>query len=129
MSVAASLNTPQSEHSKQPRSVSTAFSDHYFTFSRLVYTLQLLFVSRHKVNKCVVLAAEWCAKDGTIGAFDGCITVVKFSTIPSCTRDLLYKRRHLFLRIYLIEMTRHNNKRIWMRILWLGNIHGSQNYS
>ena len=68
--------------------------------------------------------------DGTKGAIDGYITVVKTSTIPSGTCDLLYELRHLFLRI--IEITRHNIKRIWVRMFCLRDdvreLHHSSTY-
>ena len=50
---------------------------------------------------------------------DGCIRMVKSSTTPRCTCHLLYELRHLFLRIGFISITRHNNKRVWLRMFSL----------
>ena len=41
----------------------------FHSFHGWFNTLQLLFVSRHKVNHGIVREAEWYARDGTIGAF------------------------------------------------------------
>ena len=87
----------------------------FHSFHGWLNTFQLLFVSRHQVNHGVVRAAEWCATDGTVRTLDGCVTMVKSSTIPSCTCHLLYELRHLFLWIGFIKITRHNNKRVWLR--------------
>ena len=100
------------------RERSTAFTDHCFTVFTvgLVGHTSTVVCKRHKVNHGVVRTAEWCTRDGTVGTLDGCETMVKSSTIPSCTCRLLCELRHLFLQIGPIEITRHNNKRVWLRM-------------
>ena len=101
MSVEASLSTSQTLHSKQPRNVSTAFTDHCFTVLTVGLTL---------FNCCLYVGTG--PRDGTISACNGCVTVVKSSTIPICTYDLLYELRFLLLGMGLIEITRRNSKRV-----------------
>ena len=91
-------------------------TDHCFTVFTVGLTrFNCCLQSRHQVNHGVVRAAEWCATDGTVRTLEGCVTMVKSSTIPSCTCHLLYELRHLFLWIGFIKITRHNNKRVWLR--------------
>ena len=94
----------------------------------------------------MVRVAEWCARDGTIGAFDGCTTVVKSSIIPSCTCVLLCELRHLFFGLVLLKSPVTITNGVWMGIFCLpddvrqlnhsgscaslrGYIHGSHNYA